>query len=180
MVNGVLVERTVEDVLPTLKTNSDGLKQVIEDMLKQYKTKQNELDTWKVCILAAVAELARLETPNLMGTIWTVLMFVLPCRKRTISRLCSLRGMLVTRLLSIYIALKGCPRVQTICVTRDGKRQDSMQSCSVNSCFDVTLPHFVSYEKIYPYLLDPRSNAILLVACVLRRKACHGMAPCIL
>lgn len=48
MVNGVLVERTVQDVLPTLKTNSDGLKQVLEDMLKQYKSKQGELDTWKV------------------------------------------------------------------------------------------------------------------------------------
>ncbi|KAJ5246079.1 hypothetical protein N7468_001062 [Penicillium chermesinum] len=47
MVNGVLVERTVKDVLPTLKTNSDGLKQVLEDMLKQYKTKQTELDSWK-------------------------------------------------------------------------------------------------------------------------------------
>jgi prefoldin subunit 2 len=48
MVNGVLVERTVKDVLPTLKTNSDGLKQVLEDMLKQYKSKQTELDSWKV------------------------------------------------------------------------------------------------------------------------------------
>ncbi|KAJ6080224.1 hypothetical protein N7467_009977, partial [Penicillium canescens] len=47
MVNGVLVERTVQDVLPTLKTNSDGLKQVLEDMLKQYKSKQSELDSWK-------------------------------------------------------------------------------------------------------------------------------------
>ncbi|KAL4985543.1 Prefoldin beta-like protein [Aspergillus falconensis] len=47
MVNGVLVERTVADVLPTLKTNSDGLKQVLEDMLKQYKSKQSELDSWK-------------------------------------------------------------------------------------------------------------------------------------
>ncbi|KAJ5601291.1 hypothetical protein N7510_010825 [Penicillium lagena] len=48
MVNGVLVERTVKDVLPLLKTNSDGLKQVLEEMLKQYKTKQSELDSWKV------------------------------------------------------------------------------------------------------------------------------------
>jgi hypothetical protein len=48
MVNGVLVERTVKDVLPTLKTNSDGLKQVLDDMLKQYKSKQTELDNWKV------------------------------------------------------------------------------------------------------------------------------------
>lgn len=48
MVNGVLVERTIDDVLPALKTNSDGLKQVLEEMLKQYKTKQGELDSWKV------------------------------------------------------------------------------------------------------------------------------------
>ena len=48
MVNGVLVERTIQDVLPSLKTNSDGLHQVLEEMLKQYKSKQSELDTWKV------------------------------------------------------------------------------------------------------------------------------------
>ncbi|RAK86175.1 prefoldin subunit 2 [Aspergillus costaricaensis CBS 115574] len=47
MVNGVLVERTVEDVLPSLKTNSDGLKQVLEELLKQYKSKQADLDNWK-------------------------------------------------------------------------------------------------------------------------------------
>ncbi|OJJ47706.1 hypothetical protein ASPZODRAFT_131264 [Penicilliopsis zonata CBS 506.65] len=47
MVNGVLVERTVDDVLPSLKMNSDGLKQVLDDMLKQYKSKQVELDNWK-------------------------------------------------------------------------------------------------------------------------------------
>lgn len=50
MVNGVLVERTVKEVLPTLKTNSDGLKQVLDDMLKQYKSKQAELDNWKVSL----------------------------------------------------------------------------------------------------------------------------------
>lgn len=48
MVNGVLVERTVEDVLPSLKTNSDGLKQVLDELLKQYKSKQSDLDNWKV------------------------------------------------------------------------------------------------------------------------------------
>ncbi|KAJ5477417.1 hypothetical protein N7539_007561 [Penicillium diatomitis] len=53
MVNGVLVERTVQDVLPALKTNSDGLKQVLDDMLKQYKNKQNELDNWKNNVLTA-------------------------------------------------------------------------------------------------------------------------------
>ena len=50
MVNGVLVERTIKDVLPTLKTNSDGLKQVLEELLKQYKSKQTELDNWKVSL----------------------------------------------------------------------------------------------------------------------------------
>jgi len=48
LTNGVLVERTVEDVLPALKTNSDGLKQVLEELLKQYKSKQDEMDRWKV------------------------------------------------------------------------------------------------------------------------------------
>lgn len=55
MVNGVLVERTVKDVLPTLKTNSDGLKQVLEEMLKQYKSKQTELDSWKVSVFPFTA-----------------------------------------------------------------------------------------------------------------------------
>lgn len=48
LINGVLVERTVKDVLPALKTNSDGLKQVLEELLKQYKGKQDEMDKWKV------------------------------------------------------------------------------------------------------------------------------------
>jgi len=47
LTNGVLVERTVEDVLPALKTNSDGLRQVLEELLKQYKSKQDEMDKWK-------------------------------------------------------------------------------------------------------------------------------------
>ncbi|KAI9735654.1 MAG: hypothetical protein M1834_001670 [Cirrosporium novae-zelandiae] len=50
MINGVLVERTVKDVVPALKTNSDGLKKVLDDLLKQYKTKQDELEKWKVCL----------------------------------------------------------------------------------------------------------------------------------
>lgn len=54
MVNGVLVERTIQDVLPSLKTNSEGLKQVLEEMLKNYKSKQSELDSWKVCYAACL------------------------------------------------------------------------------------------------------------------------------
>jgi hypothetical protein len=50
MINGVLVERTVKDVVPALKTNSEGLKEVLETLLKQYKTKQDEMDKWKVSL----------------------------------------------------------------------------------------------------------------------------------
>jgi hypothetical protein len=48
MINGVLVERTVKDVVPALKTNSEGLKKVLEDLMKNYRTKQVEMETWKV------------------------------------------------------------------------------------------------------------------------------------
>lgn len=48
MINGVLVERTVKDVVPALKTNSEGLKKVLEDLVKQYNSKQLEMEKWKV------------------------------------------------------------------------------------------------------------------------------------
>ena len=48
MINGVLVERTVKDVVPALKTNSDGLRKVLEDLVKQYNSKQTEMEKWKV------------------------------------------------------------------------------------------------------------------------------------
>lgn len=47
LINGVLVERTVEDVIPNLKTNAEGLKKVLEDLVKTYKNKEQELDKWK-------------------------------------------------------------------------------------------------------------------------------------
>ncbi|KAI9784162.1 MAG: hypothetical protein M1839_002667 [Geoglossum umbratile] len=47
MINGILVERTVADVVPALKTNFEGLKKVLDDLLKQYKTKQEEMEKWK-------------------------------------------------------------------------------------------------------------------------------------
>ncbi|WFD33862.1 Cochaperone prefoldin complex subunit [Malassezia cuniculi] len=43
LVGGVLVERTVKDVLPTLEANFDGLAQVITQLAKQYKTKEAEM-----------------------------------------------------------------------------------------------------------------------------------------
>ena len=48
MVNGVLVERTVKDVIPALKINSDGLKKVLDELVKQYKKQQDDMEKWKV------------------------------------------------------------------------------------------------------------------------------------
>ncbi|GAB7341721.1 hypothetical protein MBLNU457_g0059t1 [Dothideomycetes sp. NU457] len=42
MINGVLVERTVQDVLPQLKTNAEGLKKVLDDLLKQYTKEEQD------------------------------------------------------------------------------------------------------------------------------------------
>ncbi|MGI4816129.1 MAG: prefoldin subunit [Janthinobacterium lividum] len=50
MINGVLVERTVEDVIPALKTNSEGLKKVLDELVKQYKKQQEDMEKWKVPI----------------------------------------------------------------------------------------------------------------------------------
>ncbi|KAI8965811.1 Prefoldin beta-like protein [Daldinia sp. FL1419] len=47
MINGVLVERTVQDVIPALRTNAEGLKKVLDDLVKQYKIKQDDLEKWK-------------------------------------------------------------------------------------------------------------------------------------
>ena len=48
MINGVLVERTVKDVVPALKVNSEGLKKVLEDLVKQYNKQQSDMEKWKV------------------------------------------------------------------------------------------------------------------------------------
>lgn len=52
LINGILVERTVADVIPALKTNAEGLKSVLEGLVKEYKKKQEEMDKWKVRHLA--------------------------------------------------------------------------------------------------------------------------------
>ncbi|KKA17796.1 hypothetical protein T310_8264 [Rasamsonia emersonii CBS 393.64] len=57
MVNGVLVERTIQDVIPALKTNAEGLKQVLDELVKQYKAKQTEMDEWKGRRVEILAEL---------------------------------------------------------------------------------------------------------------------------
>ncbi|KAI4261812.1 MAG: hypothetical protein L6R42_002995 [Xanthoria sp. 1 TBL-2021] len=47
MINGVLVERTVKDVLPALQINADGLKRVLDELVKQYKRQQEDMEKWK-------------------------------------------------------------------------------------------------------------------------------------
>ena len=48
MINGVLIEKTVKDVTPALETNSEGLKKVLEELVKQYKRQQEDMEKWKV------------------------------------------------------------------------------------------------------------------------------------
>ncbi len=62
MINGVLIEKTVNDVIPALTTNSEGLKQVLRGLVKQYNDQQTELETWKVCHL--VEDLSRSPTAD--------------------------------------------------------------------------------------------------------------------
>ncbi|CAA7260079.1 unnamed protein product [Cyclocybe aegerita] len=47
LIGGVLVERTVKEVNPALKTNRDGIHKVIATLAEQYKTKEKELDSFK-------------------------------------------------------------------------------------------------------------------------------------
>ena len=47
MINGVLVETTVKEVTPVLNTNYDGLKKVLEELVRQYTGLQNEMERWK-------------------------------------------------------------------------------------------------------------------------------------
>lgn len=51
MINGVLIERTVADVVPALSTNADGLKKVLDQLVTEYKGKQDEMEKWKVCCI---------------------------------------------------------------------------------------------------------------------------------
>ncbi|KAJ7241939.1 Prefoldin beta-like protein [Mycena haematopus] len=47
LIGGVLVERTVKDVVPTLQSNRDNIKKVVANLTEQYKTREEEFDTFK-------------------------------------------------------------------------------------------------------------------------------------
>ncbi|RHZ69191.1 hypothetical protein Glove_287g10 [Diversispora epigaea] len=42
LVGGVLVERTVKDVLPALQMNYEGIKSIMEQLVQNYKNKEDE------------------------------------------------------------------------------------------------------------------------------------------
>jgi hypothetical protein len=76
MVNGVLVERTVGDVLPQLQSNSDNMNKVLVELAKQYKTKQDDMEKWKVSLTHSWQTKDRADDCDI-------------CRRRTRFRLCS-------------------------------------------------------------------------------------------
>ncbi|KAJ7490281.1 Prefoldin beta-like protein [Mycena galericulata] len=47
LIGGVLVERTVQDVVPALQGNRDNIKKVVGSLADQYKTKEEEFDSFK-------------------------------------------------------------------------------------------------------------------------------------
>ncbi|XP_006456818.1 hypothetical protein AGABI2DRAFT_139452 [Agaricus bisporus var. bisporus H97] len=47
LIGGVLVERTVKDVVPALQTNCDGIRTAVNGLAEQYKTKEEELEDFK-------------------------------------------------------------------------------------------------------------------------------------
>lgn len=47
LVGGVLVERTVKDVLPELQNTHSQLREVIEGLMKEYKKKDADFQEWQ-------------------------------------------------------------------------------------------------------------------------------------
>ena len=72
LINGVLVERTVEDVVPALQTNADGLKNVLDGLVKEYKKKQDEMEMWKASLTLPAAS----APPPSITTVCSFLTFV--------------------------------------------------------------------------------------------------------
>ena len=47
LIGGVLVERTVQDVVPALETNFGGIKEVLESLMKSYKGREEEFGNFQ-------------------------------------------------------------------------------------------------------------------------------------
>ncbi|KAK9466907.1 Prefoldin beta-like protein [Lipomyces arxii] len=48
MIGGVLVERTVSDVIPALQQNQQGVESVLDQLMKEYKKTEDEMKKWQV------------------------------------------------------------------------------------------------------------------------------------
>jgi len=46
LIGGVLVERTVKDVVPALQMNRNGIQQVLTNLISQYKSKEAEFNAF--------------------------------------------------------------------------------------------------------------------------------------
>ncbi|KAI6135062.1 Prefoldin beta-like protein [Pisolithus croceorrhizus] len=47
LIGGVLVERTVKEVVPALRTNRDGIRKVVSTLTDQIKAKEQEFENFK-------------------------------------------------------------------------------------------------------------------------------------
>jgi len=47
LIGGILTERTVQDVVPTLETNFGGIKEVLESLMKTYKGKETDFSDFQ-------------------------------------------------------------------------------------------------------------------------------------
>lgn len=65
LIGGVLVQRTVKDVVPALETNYAGIKEVLETLVKTYKGKEEEFASFqrehKIVVSTPTAGLARVR-----------------------------------------------------------------------------------------------------------------------
>lgn len=47
LIGGTLVQRTVKDVAPQLETNYAGIKEVLESLVKSYKSKEHDFEEFQ-------------------------------------------------------------------------------------------------------------------------------------
>ncbi|KAK9354102.1 Prefoldin beta-like protein [Lipomyces doorenjongii] len=47
MIGGVLVERTVAEVIPALETNAKGVESVLQQLVKEYKKTEDDMKKWQ-------------------------------------------------------------------------------------------------------------------------------------
>ncbi|KAK9367722.1 Prefoldin beta-like protein [Lipomyces kononenkoae] len=47
MIGGVLVERTVAEVIPALETNAKGVESVLQQLVKEYKKTEEDMNKWQ-------------------------------------------------------------------------------------------------------------------------------------